>query len=103
MSTTPMKTTQSMWNDFRNCRKRCKLRTLDKLVPNQKEKCLFIGSVIHECLEAWHGEYNLNLVLTSINKTYPHKIANEVSEAGLALRYRHDEGIHRPLPDLLIQ
>ncbi|MFQ5647466.1 MAG: PD-(D/E)XK nuclease family protein, partial [bacterium] len=72
-----MKTTQSLWSDFRNCRRKCKIRTLDKLVPNQKEQCLFFGSVIHECLESWHGEYSLNWIQTCIDKTYPHKITDD--------------------------
>ncbi|MFQ5647508.1 MAG: PD-(D/E)XK nuclease family protein [bacterium] len=71
-----MKTTQSLWSNFRNCRRKCKIRTLDKLVPNQKEKCLSFGSVIHEALETWHGGYDFKPVLTCIDNAYPQKIAN---------------------------
>ena len=49
-------TTYSMWRLFRNCRMACKWRYIDELVPLTRNPNLYFGSVIHECLELWHGQ-----------------------------------------------
>jgi hypothetical protein len=50
-----MTTTYSMWRLFRNCRKACEYRYLRDLVPLERDHNLAFGSVIHDCLEVWHG------------------------------------------------
>ena len=51
-----MTTTYSMWRLFRNCRKACEYRYLRDLVPLERDHNLAFGSVIHDCLEIWHGQ-----------------------------------------------
>lgn len=51
-----MTTTYSMWRLFRNCRMACKWRYIDELVPLERDPNLAFGSVIHDCLECWHGK-----------------------------------------------
>jgi hypothetical protein len=66
--TSPMVTTYSMWNQFRNCRKAAELRYLEHLVPLERDRNLHFGSLIHECLELWHGQRDLALVLDLIDR-----------------------------------
>lgn len=65
-----MTTTYSMWNRFRNCRKACEYRYLRHLSPIRKNNNLAFGSVIHECLEIWHGTRDMMKVLNHIDRTY---------------------------------
>lgn len=60
-----MTTTYSMWRLFRNCRMACKWRYIDELVPLERDPNLAFGSVIHDCLECWHGERDLAEVLAA--------------------------------------
>mgnify|MGYP005838515375 FL=1 len=64
----PMVTTYSMWNLFRNCRKAAELRYLEHLVPLERDRNLQFGSLIHECLELWHCQRDLALVLDLIDR-----------------------------------
>ncbi|HXG47131.1 MAG TPA: PD-(D/E)XK nuclease family protein [Methylomirabilota bacterium] len=66
--TFPMVTTYSMWNQFRNCRKAAELRYLQHLVPLERDRNLHFGSLIHECLELWHGQRNLSRMLDLIDR-----------------------------------
>lgn len=66
--TLPMVTTYSMWNQFRNCRKAAELRYLQHLVPLERDRNLHFGSLIHECLELWHGHRDLARVLDLIDR-----------------------------------
>lgn len=66
----PMVTTYSMWSQFRNCRKKCEFRYLRQLSPIRKDGNLAFGSVIHECLEIWHGTRDMKRVLDHIDRTY---------------------------------
>lgn len=62
-----MTTTYSMWRLFRNCRKACQWRYIDQLVALESDGSLAFGSLIHECLELWHGHRDLDLVLAHID------------------------------------
>lgn len=64
-------TTYSMWNMFRNCRKGCELRYIRNLVPVERDKNLSFGSLIHECLEIWHGSRNIEMVRAHIDEVTP--------------------------------
>jgi hypothetical protein len=64
----PMVTTYSMWNQFRNCRKAAELRYLQHLVPLERDRNLHFGSLIHECLELWHRQRDLARVLDLIDR-----------------------------------
>jgi hypothetical protein len=64
----PMVTTYSMWNLFRNCRKAAELRYLEHLAPIERDRNLHFGSLVHECLELWHGRRDLGLVLDLIDR-----------------------------------
>ena len=55
MKVAQITTTYSFWNAFRNCRKACEWRYLKQLAPIQREQALFFGTLIHTCLEMWHG------------------------------------------------
>ncbi len=70
----PLVTTYSMWSRFRNCRKACELRYLRHLSPIRKDGNLAFGSVIHECLEIWHGSRNLQKVLDRIDLAYSDRL-----------------------------
>ena len=65
-----MTTTYSMWSLFRNCRKACDWRYLQGVVPLETEPALAFGSLIHECLEMWHGGRDLAPVLDHIDRAY---------------------------------
>ncbi len=68
MNTSPMISTYSMWSLFRNCRKACEYRYEIGLVPREKDPNLSFGSLIHECLQTWHGNRDLPAVLDFIDR-----------------------------------
>ena len=70
-------TTYSMWSLFRNCRKACEWRYIQELVPLERDHNLAFGTVIHKCLEIWHGGRDLGLVLDFIDRTYPNRAQEE--------------------------
>jgi hypothetical protein len=72
-----MVTTYSMWSLFRNCRKAVEWRYLEQLVPLERERALRFGSLIHECLEQWHGRPDLDLVLDHIDRQCANRAQNE--------------------------
>jgi len=76
-----MTTTYSMWRLFRNCRMACKWRYIDELVPLERDPNLAFGSVIHDCLECWHGERDLAKVLDHIDRTYPNRAQDDHQQA----------------------
>ncbi|MFN3326782.1 MAG: PD-(D/E)XK nuclease family protein [Bryobacteraceae bacterium] len=73
----PMVTTYSMWNQFRNCRKAVEWRYLDHLVPLQRDRNLHFGSLIHECLQSWHQRRDLAEVLALIDRLCPYRLQDE--------------------------
>ncbi len=74
-------TTYSMWRLFRNCRMACKWRYIDELVPLTRNPNLYFGSVIHECLELWHGQRDLAKVIEHIDRTYANRAQNADQQA----------------------
>jgi len=74
---TPMVTTYSMWSLFRNCRKAVDWRYLQQLVPLQRDRNLHFGSIIHECLQAWHQRRDLDEVLAAINRLCANRSQDE--------------------------
>ena len=77
MTAAPMTTTYSMWALFRNCRKAVDWRYLQQLVPLQRDRNLHFGSIIHECLEAWHERRDLGEVLAIINRLCCNRLQDE--------------------------
>src|SRR5687768_15611521 len=71
-----MTTTYSMWNLFRNCRKAAQWRYVLELVPLEKDRNLSFGSLMHACLEIWHGKRDLALALAHIDR----ELANRSQE-----------------------
>ncbi|HVY93312.1 MAG TPA: PD-(D/E)XK nuclease family protein, partial [Bryobacteraceae bacterium] len=71
MTTAPMTSTYSMWSLFRNCRKAVELRYLQHLVPLERDRNLHFGSIIHECLQAWHQRRDLEEILALIDRLCP--------------------------------
>jgi hypothetical protein len=65
-----MTTTYSMWNLFRNCRKAAQWRYVLELVPLEKDRNLSFGSLMHACLEIWHGERDLSAALEHIDRGF---------------------------------
>ena len=63
-----MTTTYSMWSLFRNCRKAAHWRYFEELVPLSRDRNLYFGSLIHECLELWHRDRDLAAVLEHIDR-----------------------------------
>jgi hypothetical protein len=70
-------TTYSFWNSFRNCRKACEWRYLRELVPAQREQALSFGTLIHTCLEMWHGGSSLDAVLDLIGRALQNRSQDE--------------------------
>ena len=77
MTASPMTTTYSMWALFRNCRKAVDWRYLQHLVPLQRDRNLHFGSIIHECLQAWHLRRDLDEVLVIINRLCADRLQDE--------------------------
>jgi len=66
-------TTYTMWSFFRNCRKAAQWRYELHLVPIEKDRNLFFGALIHECLEAWHRDRAIAPVLEHIDRSCPNR------------------------------
>jgi hypothetical protein len=77
MTAAPMTTTYSMWALFRNCRKAVDWRYLQQLVPLQRDRNLHFGSLIHECLQAWHQRRDREEVLAIINRLCANRLQDE--------------------------
>jgi hypothetical protein len=77
MMALPTVSTYSMWSLFRNCRKAVEWRHIEQLVPLQRDHNLHFGSLIHECLELWHGERDLAKVLDRIDRLCPNRAQDE--------------------------
>jgi len=75
--TAPMTSTYSMWSLFRNCRKAVELRYLQHLVPLERARNLHFGSIIHECLQAWHQRRDIEEVLALIDRLCPERLQDE--------------------------
>ncbi|MHB9124600.1 MAG: PD-(D/E)XK nuclease family protein [Armatimonadota bacterium] len=75
------KSTYSMWNAFRNCRKLCEWRYVKELVPIARDQPLTFGSLIHECLEMWHRDRDLNSVLDHIDQALNGRASDESQKA----------------------
>jgi hypothetical protein len=72
-----MVSTYSMWSLFRNCRKAVEWRYLEQLVPIQRDRNLHFGSIIHECLQTWHQQRDLDEVLALIDRLCPYRLQDE--------------------------
>ena len=77
MNGSPMISTYSMWSLFRNCRKAVDWRYQQHLVPLQRDRNLHFGSLIHQCLEAWHMRGDLTEVLALIVGLCPNRLHDE--------------------------
>jgi hypothetical protein len=77
-----MVSTYSMWSLFRNCRKAVDWRYLQQLVPLERDRNLHFGSLIHECLELWHGQRDLALVLDLIDRRSAARAQDEDEKRG---------------------
>jgi len=73
----PMVSTYSMWALFRSCRKAVDWRYIEQLVPMLHDHNLHFGSLIHDCLELWHGERDLAKVLDRIDRLCPNRAQDE--------------------------
>lgn len=63
--------TYSQLSTFLSCRRKMKWRYLDELVPLDQPHSLRFGSLIHDCLERWHGGDSLESVLGFIDRQLP--------------------------------
>jgi hypothetical protein len=77
MSALPVTSTYSMWSLFRNCRKAVDWRYLQQLVPLERDRNLHFGSLVHECLQAWHQRRDLEEVLALIDSLCPNRLYDE--------------------------
>lgn len=69
--TAPTLITYSQLSSFLSCRRKMKWRYLDELVPLDQPHSLRFGSLIHDCLERWHGGETLGAVLNFIDRQIP--------------------------------
>lgn len=76
-----MITTYSFWNLFRNCRKACEWRYVKELVPINRNHNLSFGSLMHSCLETWHGGSGLDVVLDLIDRSLPNRSQDELEKS----------------------
>jgi hypothetical protein len=96
-----MISTYSMWSLFRNCRKACEYRYEIGLVSREKDPNLSFGSLIHECLQTWHGTRNLSAVIDFIDRACASRREDDSVRrdwhlaraimTGYATRYPHEE------------
>jgi hypothetical protein len=70
-------TTYSLWSLFRNCRKAAHWRYVLELVPLEKDRNLSFGSLIHACLETWHGTRDLAAALEHVDRACPNRAQDE--------------------------
>ena len=101
MNAAPMTSTYSMWSLFRNCRKAADWRYVQHVVPNERDGNLHYGSLIHDCLEAWHRYRNLDHVLGLIDRSCPNRNGDDSQRRdwhlatammrGYAARYPEEE------------
>ncbi len=70
-------TTYSFWNAFRNCRTACEWRYLRGLAPIGRDHALSFGTLIHACLEIWHGGNGLSAVIDFIDASLPNRAQDE--------------------------
>ena len=67
MSSRRTTSTYSMWSLFRNCRKACEYRYEIGLTARAKDPNLSFGSLIHDCLQLWHGSRDLGPVMAMLD------------------------------------
>ena len=75
--TVPRVSTYTMWWLFRNCRKAVDWRYLKQLVPLARDRNLHFGSIIHECLKAWHERRDLAEVRDLIDRLCANRLQDE--------------------------
>lgn len=63
--------TYSQLSSFLTCRRKMKWRYVDQLVPIERAHSLRFGSLIHDCLERWHGGKTLAEILRFIDRSLP--------------------------------
>jgi hypothetical protein len=66
-----------MWSLFRNCRKAVDWRYLQELVPLHRDRNLHFGSLVHECLQAWHQRRDLGEVLAVIDQLCANRLQDD--------------------------
>jgi len=75
--------TCSSLKSFKLCRKDYKLRFIDGLQPVEENEVQYLGSVVHGCLERWHGrgekdaETTVADILDYIDASYPDSAHDE--------------------------
>ncbi len=97
----PIRTTYSFWNAFRNCRKSNEWRYVRELVPIERDPSLSFGTLIHRCLDIWHGHRDLSAALEFIECSFPDRVRDEWQRRnwhlatammrGYAARYPNEE------------
>ncbi len=75
MSRAPV--TYSMMSLFRNCRKACEYRYVMGLTPREKDGNLSFGSLVHDCLQLWHGCQDLAPVMEHLDRACAARSADE--------------------------
>ena len=70
-------TTYTMWSLFRNCRKAAEYRYVLDLVPLERDRNLAFGSLVHECLEAWHRTRDLAAALDHVDRACANRAGDE--------------------------
>jgi len=96
-----MVTTYSLWSLFRNCRKAAHWRYVLEVVPLEKDRHLSFGSLIHQCLETWHGTRDLAATLAILDRACANRAQDEEQRRvwhlatammrGYAARYADEE------------
>lgn len=100
---TRMVTTYTMWQNFRNCRKACYWRYVRELAPRGSSHAQHLGTVMHDALQRWHQDRDLDAVMTFIDQACADRSVDEEQRQcwhgarammdGYARRYA-DESFH---------
>ena len=62
--------TYSAVSAFQGCKRAYKYRYIDHLSPKYRDDALGFGTVIHSCLERWHGGEELGTILSFIDREF---------------------------------
>jgi hypothetical protein len=65
-----------MWSTFRNCRKKYWWRYVRQLVRREKDRHMWLGGRIHECLVSFYQGHGWEEIETVLNQAYPARGGN---------------------------
>jgi len=74
---TPLLTTYTQWQTFRNCRRACHWRYVRELVPRSGAPAQHLGTLVHDALMHWHQHRDLEAMLARIDQACAGRAADD--------------------------